>query len=63
MSEQRVVVTGMGILSPLGNNLADFWAGLSGGRCGVGPITRFDTADFKVKVAAEIRNFDPSAFL
>ena len=63
MSEQRVVVTGMGIVSPLGNNLADFWAGISGGRCGVGLITRFDTADFKVKVAAEVRDLNPSTYM
>jgi len=60
---QRVVITGMGAITPLGLSVADFWAGLVAGRSGVGPITRFDTSDFAVKIAAEVKGFDPAAFL
>ena len=56
---RRVVVTGMGIVSPIGNNIEEYWQGLSQGRLGIGPITRFDTGDFKVKVAAQVKDFDP----
>ncbi len=56
---RRVVVTGMGVISPVGNNLESFWRNLTEGKCGIGFITRFDTADFKAKVAAEVKDFDP----
>ncbi|MDD4080776.1 MAG: beta-ketoacyl-ACP synthase II [Eubacteriales bacterium] len=56
----RVAVTGMGIISPLGNDVQSFWAGLLGGKCGIGPITRFDAQGFKVTIAAEVKGFDPS---
>ncbi len=55
----RVVVTGLGVISPVGNNAADFWRSLCHGVCGIGPITRFDTADHKAKLAAEVKGFDP----
>ncbi|MDD3410402.1 MAG: beta-ketoacyl-ACP synthase II [Eubacteriales bacterium] len=58
----RVVITGMGVVSPVGLNLEAFWAALLGGVCGVGPITRFDVSEMKVKVAAEVKDFDPAAF-
>lgn len=57
---RRVVVTGLGLISPLGVGTEATWEGLVAGRSGVGPITRFDTADFSVKIAAEINDFDPS---
>lgn len=57
---RKVVVTGMGVVSPVGNTLTDFWDALINGRCGVGFITRYDTSDFKVKIAAEVKDFDPS---
>ena len=60
---KRVVVTGMGVVSPLGNDVASFWENIKAGKCGIGPITKFDTADFKVKVAAEVRDFDPRAYM
>lgn len=47
--KRRVVVTGMGAVTPIGNNVRDFWAGIREGRVGIGPITRFDTSDYKVK--------------
>ncbi len=56
---KRVVITGMGTLSPVGNTTADFWKAVKAGTSGVGPITRFDTTDFVTKYAAEIKDFDP----
>lgn len=59
MKEKRVVVTGLGALTPLGNNIADFWNGLIEGKNGVGPITKFDTTHFKTKFACELKGFHP----
>lgn len=56
----RVVVTGMGIISPIGSTISSFWDNLTAGTVGIGPITKFDTAAFKVKLAAEVRDFDPT---
>ncbi len=50
---ERVVITGMGAVTPVGNDVESFWESLTKGVCGIAPITRFDTTDFKVKVAAE----------
>ena len=62
--DRRVVITGMGIVSPIGCGAEAFWRALAEGVCGIGPITRFDTADFKVKVAAEVKDdFDPLTYL
>ena len=47
---RRVVVTGMGVISPIGNNLEEFWNGLLEGKCGIGPITKFDTTEYKAKL-------------
>ena len=60
--ERRVVITGLGAITPIGNNVEDFWAGIREGKVGIGPITKFDTTDYKVKIAAEVKDFDPSAF-
>ncbi len=57
---RRVVVTGMGALTPIGNNLEDFWKGLVDGVSGAGLITHFDTSKFKTKFACEIKNYDPA---
>ena len=59
MEKRRVVVTGLGTVNPIGNNVAESWANARAGVCGIGPITRFDTANFKVKLAGEVKNFDP----
>lgn len=59
---KRVVITGMGVISPVGNSLKAFWDGLLAGVCGVGPITRFDTEGFKAKLAAEVKDFNPADF-
>ena len=60
---QRVVVTGMGTICPLGLNVREFWKNLSAGRSGVGPISRFDTGNHSVKVAAEVRGFEPMSYI
>lgn len=60
---KRVVVTGMGAISPLGNDLKDTWTALAEGKNGIGPITQFDTTDYKAKLAGEVRNFDPRSFM
>ena len=58
---KRVVITGLGAVTPLGNDVETFWNGLKEGRSGIGMITRFDTTDFKVRIAGEVRDFDASA--
>ena len=60
---KRVVVTGMGVVSPVGNDLEQFWQSLKNGVNGIGPITHFDTTDHKVKVAGEVKDFDPTRYL
>ena len=55
--KRRVVVTGLGAVTPIGNSVDEFWAGIRAGRVGIGPITKFDTAEYKVKVAAEVKGF------
>jgi 3-oxoacyl-[acyl-carrier-protein] synthase II len=59
---KRVVITGMGALTPVGNNLNDFWNALIHGKNGVGPITHFDASKFKTRFACEVKNFDPLDF-
>ena len=61
--DRRVVITGMGVVSPVGCGREAFRAALENGVCGIAPITRFDTAGFKVKVAAEVKDFDPLMYL
>src|SRR5207302_8270425 len=63
MSQQRrVVVTGMGLLTPVGNDLATFWSNITNGVSGVGPVTQFDVTDYDCKIAGEVRGFDPAKF-
>jgi len=59
----RVVVTGLGVVSPLGNDIDTFWRRLVAGESGVGLITRFDTTDYKVRIAAEVKGFDAEDFI
>lgn len=59
---RRVVITGMGMVSPLGNDLASTWDGIVNGRSGIGPVTHFDASAFTTRIAGEIRDFDPTAF-
>ncbi len=64
MSEnRRVVVTGIGAVSPLGNSAQALWENLKAGKCGIAPITRFDTEKFKAKLAAEVKDFEPGDYL
>ena len=64
MSEnRRVVVTGIGAITPLGNNVADTWEGMKNGKNGIAPITLFDTEKFKSKLGAEVKGFDPKEYL
>ena len=59
---KRVVVTGMGIICPIGLNIEEYWANLVAGKSGIGRITCFDTDNYPVKVAGEVRNFDPTKY-
>lgn len=63
MKQRRVVITGLGAVTPIGNTLHDFWQGLKEGRNGVGPITLFDTKDHVTKFAAEVKGFDPTHYI
>ena len=62
-SPRRVVVTGLGAVSPVGNTGADTWSSLAAGRSGIGPITHFDATDCNAQIAGEVKNFDPTADL
>ena len=57
--ERRVVITGLGAITPIGNNVEEFWKGIKEGKCGIDEITEFDTTDFKVKLAGEVKEFNP----
>ncbi|HEU5299848.1 MAG TPA: beta-ketoacyl-ACP synthase II [bacterium] len=63
MTPHRVAITGIGVVSPIGTGRDRFWASLVEGRSGVGPITRFDAAAFTTRIAAEVRDFDPTAWM
>ena len=63
MNRRRVVVTGLGIISPVGNDLASAWDSIVHGRSGIGPITHFDTTGFSTTIAGEIRGFDPLKYV
>jgi len=63
MSRRRVVVTGLGCVSPLGNTVADAWSNLLAGTSGIGSITKFDASTFACKIAGEVRNFDLDAYI
>ncbi len=59
----RVVVTGLGVITPIGNDVDSFWNGIKNKEVGIGPITCFDAADFKCRLAAEVKDFDPKAYM
>lgn len=63
MSKRRVVVTGMGIVSPIGNTLDSAWDSIKNGRSGIGQITHFDATAYATRIAGEVRDFDPKSFL
>ena len=60
---KRVAVTGLGVISPVGNDVPTFWNALCSGTCGIGPITKFDATDYPVKLAAEVHDFDPRQYM
>ena len=62
-SKRRVVVTGMGMVSPLGNDVATTWRNILAGKSGIGPITHFDASTFPTKIAGEVRDFDPAQYV
>lgn len=59
----RVVVTGMGAITPIGNNVKEFWKGIEEAKCGIDKITQIDTTNYKVKLAAEVKNFNPEDYM
>lgn len=63
MELKRVVITGLGAITPLGNNVADYWQGLLDGKSGAAPITLFDASKFKTQFACEVKDFDPGKYL
>ncbi|MDP4125672.1 MAG: beta-ketoacyl-ACP synthase II [Bacillota bacterium] len=63
MGVQRAVITGMGVISPVGNHLDEFWNNLIKGKSGIGLLTRFDTTDLSTKVAAEVKHFEPTDWI
>lgn len=63
MSRRRVVVTGLGMVSPLGNTVADTWAGILAGHSGVAPIAKFDTSAFSTRFSASVKDFDPAQYM
>lgn len=61
--KRRVVITGLGAVTPIGNNVEEFWQGIKEGRVGIAPITKIDATEYKVKVAAEVKNFNPKDYM
>ena len=61
--QKRVVITGLGVISPVGTGLERFWSSLTGGISGIRSVTRFDTTDFKTKIAGEVIDFEPSGHI
>src|SRR5436305_5864622 len=59
MNDRRVVITGMGVISPVGNDLETFWSALKEGKSGIGRISAFNIDQYDCKIAGEVRNFDP----
>ena len=62
-NKSRVVVTGLGAITPIGNDVASFWQGLKDKKVGIAPITYFDTTDYKAKLAGEVKDFDPKKYM
>ena len=61
--KRRVVVTGLGAVTPIGNNAEDFWKSIRAGKAGIGPLTKFDTSEYKVKLAAEVKDFKAADYM
>ena len=63
MNKKRVVITGLGCITPIGNNVEEFWKGIEESKCGIDKITAFDTTDHKVSLAGEVKNFNPEDYI
>src|SRR5947207_14589201 len=63
MTEHRVVITGLGAVTPLGHDVESTWAGIRAGRSGIGPITLFDPAGYDTRIAGQVRDFDPTRWM
>ena len=63
MEKRRVVITGLGAVTPIGHTAPESWAAVRAGKCGVAPITRYNTENQKVKLAAEVKDWDPESVL
>jgi 3-oxoacyl-[acyl-carrier-protein] synthase II len=61
--DSKIVITGLGAITPLGNDVETFWSNLIAGKSGVGPITRFDAAGYSTRIAAEVRDYDPTTYM
>jgi len=61
--KNRVVITGMGVITPVGNSVREFWESLVEGKGGIGKITKFDASDYSVRIAAEVKGFDPEVYI
>ena len=60
---RRVVITGLGALTPIGNNVEAFWDGIKSGKCGIDKVTLFDASEYKTQIAGEIKDFDPAEYI
>lgn len=60
---RRVVITGMGAITPIGNTVDEFWSNVKKGTVGIGPMTQIDVTDYKAKLAAEVKDFDPKEYM
>ena len=60
---KRVVVTGVGAITPIGNNCSDFWASIKAGKCGIDKVTAFDVENFKCQIAGEVKDFNPEEYI
>ena len=61
--KRRVVVTGMGAITPIGNNVNEYWESLKAGKVGIGPITYFDASDYKATLAAQVKDFNAKDYM
>lgn len=60
---KRIVITGLGAITPLGNSVSEYWDSLINGKSGAAPITRFDASELKTRFACEVKNFDPLLYM
>ena len=60
LTRKRVVITGLGVITPLGQGIAAFWENILAGKCGIGPVTAYDTEGYACTIAGEVKDFDPT---